>query len=110
MFGKKFFSLVPAVTLENPKGDYRSARWSGQYKVSARAIYRPDGGYIPFVAVTGCTHDQTGVHVSGCCAGSVPVERIVFLTAEQRIPLIFDTKKQVDKILKLVEESGSISG
>jgi len=103
MFGKKLNSLVPGVRLEDPKADYKSARFSGQYRLSDRAIYRPDGSYLPFSAVKDTLHDQTTVHVSGCCAGGVPVERIVFITENAKIPLIFDSKKQVEAVLARVK-------
>lgn len=102
MFGKKFQSLAAGFALEDPKGDYKTSRRSGQYRVSSQAIYQPGGSYIPFAAVKACIHDQTSVHVSGCCAGGVPVERIVFITENEKIPMIFDTKKQVEAVLALV--------
>lgn len=103
MFGKKFNSLAAGFALEDPNADYKTSRWSGQYRVSSQAIYQPGGSYIPFAAVTECVHDQTSVHVSGCCAGGVPVERIVFITENEKIPMIFDNKKQVQTVLALVK-------
>lgn len=103
MFGKKFYSLVSGAALEDPKADYKLSRFSGQYRLSSRAIYRSDGGYVPFAAVKECVHDRASVHVSGCCAGGVSVERIVFITENEKIPLLFDTKKQVTTVLNLVE-------
>lgn len=103
MFGKKFLSLVKGFSLEDPGADYKLSKRSGQYRLSSRAIYQPGGSYVPFAAVRECIHDQTHVHVSGCCAGGVPVERIVFITDNEKIPMIFDTKKQVESVLKLVK-------
>lgn len=102
MFGKKLNSLVQGVTLEHPEADYKKAKIVGQYRLSDAAIYKADGGYVPFSAVKECIQDQTSVHVTGCCAGGVPVERIIFVTENEKVPLIFDTKKQVEKVLQVV--------
>lgn len=99
LFEKKFNSLVPEVSLEYPNDDYKKSKHLGQYRLSEAAIYKADGSYIPFEAVKDCIHDQTSVHVSGCCAGGVPVERIVFITDSVKIPLIFDSSKQVENVL-----------
>lgn len=99
MFKKVYTSLVPDVSLENPNEDYKSAKRCGQYKLSDKALYKPDGGYIPFSAIKEFIHDQNSVHVAGCCAGGVPVERIIFVADNIRIPLIFDTRKQVEEII-----------
>lgn len=45
-------------------------------------------------AVKSYTIDKTSVHVSGCCAGGVPVDRIIFDTETDRFSFIFDSKKR----------------
>lgn len=85
--------------IEDPAADNKSAVHVGQYKVSDNAIYMPDGRYLPFAAVTDAVCDKTSVHVSGCCAGCVPVDRIVFATENGKFPFIFDSKKDQDKVL-----------
>lgn len=103
MFKKKLIPMEDGTTLENVEADYKTAKRVGQFKVSANAIYKPDGTYLPFAAVTETTHDKTSVHVSGCCAGGVPVDRIILDTEKGRFPFIFDTAKDVQKILDVIE-------
>ena len=100
MFKKNLKSLVEAA-IDDIHGDYKEAKRVGQFKVSSKAIYKPDGTYLPFSAVTDYVHDQTSVHVSGCCAGGVWVERIIFDVDDNRFPFIFDTVKDVQKVLDL---------
>lgn len=69
MFGKKFNSLIQGTNVENPDIDYKSSKRLGQYRVS------------------------------GCCAGGVPVERVIFIAENVKVPLIFDSKKQVEIVL-----------
>lgn len=100
MFGKKFLSVIEGFELDNPAEDCKSAIRIGQYKVSNLAIYKPDGSYLPFEKVTDTVCDKTSVHVSGCCAGGVPVERIIFVTDAGKYPFIFDTAKDVSRVLE----------
>lgn len=103
MFGKEWKSLVEGVEVPNTKADYKAAKRLGQYRVSDLAIYKADGTYIPMESITDYVHDMTAVHVSGCCAGGVPVDRVVFSTESRKIPLIFDNQKQVDAIVGIWE-------
>ena len=73
-----------------------------QYKISANAIYKPDKTYLPVKAVVSVVHDRTAVHVSGCCAGGVPVERLVFSTDGGKYPFIFDNNKDINKVLEII--------
>ena len=102
MFLMKLQSLVPRQEISNAKEDYKSAKRVGQYKVSTKAIYRPDGGYVPFAAVKDYVLDKSSVHVTGCCAGGGPVERIILITDEGKFPFLFDSQKAVGKIVELM--------
>lgn len=104
MFYSKLRSLVEGIEIDDAKADKKSAKRVGQYKISDKALYKADGTYIPFEAVTEYTHDKTSVHVSGCCAGGVPVERLILDTADQRFPLIFDTVYDVNKVIDKITE------
>jgi len=109
MFGKKLIAIDEKHYLDNAEADYKNAKRIGQFKVSENAIYKPDGTYLPLSLVSGITQDKTSVHVSGCCAGGVPVERLIFDTEDGRYPFIFDSKKDVDKVLKIIgERNGNI--
>ena len=103
MFNKKFTSLEKEITIDNAEADYKAAKRVGQFKVSENAIYKPDGTYLPVSAVTEVTVDKSSVHVSGCCAGGVPVDRMIFDTESARYPFLFDSKKDVKKVLSITK-------
>jgi hypothetical protein len=103
-------SLVPEQTLPDPKADYKLARRAGQYKVSAKAIYQPDGTYLPFAAITDLRRDKSSVHVTGCCAGGVFVERIVATTAGGKFPFLFDSVKSAQRVLTLMQTGAGLEG
>lgn len=71
MFGKTYQSMTAGAELADPKAENKTATRVGQYKVSDRAIFKPDGSYLLFSEVTDFVCDKTSVHVSGCCAGGV---------------------------------------
>ena len=103
MFGSKLVSLVEGHTIEDAAADKKTAKRVGQFKVSAKAIYRADNKYLPFEAVTGYTCDKSSVHVTGCCAGCVPVERMVFETCNgDKIQFLFDSQKDLDKVIEIL--------
>lgn len=49
--------LVPEFTIEDPKGDFRSAQVIEQYHLGSKALYIPGGGfswkYLPVDAIRG---------------------------------------------------------
>lgn len=104
MFGKKYVPVDGASEIPSPEVDVKSAKRVGQYKISEMAIYKPDGTYLPLSEIEELTHDRTSVHVSGCCAGGVPVERIIFDTANGRYPFIFDTVKDVENVISIANK------
>ncbi|MBQ0000724.1 MAG: hypothetical protein KBT01_04195, partial [Clostridiales bacterium] len=89
MFGRKWRSLEEGTGIADPQQDYRTAKRIGQFKLSENAIYKPDGTYLPLNIIKEITHDRTAVHVSGCCAGGVMVERLIFHTAAGKYPFLF---------------------
>lgn len=103
MFGRKFKSMLDGIQLDNATEDYKITKRIGQYHVSQNAIYKADGYYLPFCAVTDKIVDKTTVHVSGCCAGGVFVDRIIFVTEEKKFPFIFDDEKSVQRVLELYQ-------
>ena len=105
MFGSKLESLVANVIVEDAVADKKTAKRIGQYKFSNKAIYKADGTYLPLASVTGYTCDKSSVHVTGCCAGGVPVERIIFDTTDGRHQFLFDTKKDLEKAISVVGTS-----
>lgn len=98
-----FTKLHSAVNteLENANEDYKTAKRIGQYKFSSAAIYMADGTYIPLKAVTDVVSDKSSVHVTGCCAGCVPVERLILTASDKKIQLLFDSKKEIEKAVSV---------
>ena len=66
IFFKNLSSLIDGVELADAAADRKSGRYIGQYRVSAHAIYQPDGKYLPFRAIERIVQDKTSFHVSGC--------------------------------------------
>lgn len=101
MFKKKFESMI-TLQLDNPNEDYKKGKRVGKYIVTANAIYRPDNKYLPKEGITGHSLDKGSVHVTGCCIGVVPVDRIVFAAEDKPFIFEFDSKKQVLKALGIL--------
>lgn len=101
MLFRTWKSMTPGVELSDPEADYRSARRAGQYRVSALALYQPDGSYLPFSAVTEVRRDRSSVHVTGCCIGGVPVERVTAVTPAGKKAFLFDSAKTADRVAEL---------
>lgn len=99
-----FLKLKSLTDIDIPdvKADYKSAKRVGQYKISQNAIYKPDGEYVPICSVTERRIDKSSVHVSGCCAGGVLVERLVLSVGEDRYQFVFDTKKEIDRAIQII--------
>ena len=103
MFGKKYNTLIQNVELENIAEDYKKAKRLGQYKISDNALYKADGSYIPFSGVKEYIQDYAEIHTVGCCGGGTLVDRIVFIAENDRIAVLFDSKKQVEIVDDLLK-------
>lgn len=101
LFNQPMKSLIPEIEISDAKEDRKTAKRVGQYKISFKAIYKADNTYLPLEAIRKVTHDRTSVHVSGCCAGGVWVERLIFDTASGRFPFIFENQNEISKVKEL---------
>lgn len=101
-------SMIPGLELGDPKGDVKKALRAGQYKVSDQALYQPDGTYLPFAAVTEVVRDKGSVHVTGCCIGVVPVERVVVATAAGRKAFAFDSVRAADQVAERIRQAAGL--
>ncbi len=76
------FALKPlngTFPLEDPAGDYRTARRAGQYRVSGQAIYFPafpGTQYLSFQALTKALTRNTSLPLTGCCGKALPMTRL----------------------------------
>lgn len=100
LFQKKFVSLTPSVVLEDPSADYKTAKRLGQYRLSSLALYQPSGNYLPIAAITHAEIGTGATHVTGCCAGGVPVPRVLVNTADRKFQFLCDTPKMAQTMLE----------
>lgn len=89
----RLFPMIKGHTLPDARADYAQAQKIGFYRLSDHALYCPDGGYLLRRDITQAIRGTGSAHVTGCCAGGVPVPRVVAVTAEKKFPLLFDTEK-----------------
>lgn len=102
MFKKNLTSLVEGVEITDATEDIKQGKTVGKYKVTPNGIYRPDNKYLPKSAITEVIQDKGSVHVTGCCAGGVPVDRLVIKTVADPFIFIFDSTKQVSKVREIL--------
>lgn len=92
LFGK----LTPTIdgqTLADPKADYRTAQKIGSFRVSEAALYQPNGTYLLRSSIAGAESGMGKTHVTGCCAGGVPVPRVLITTIDgKKLQLLCDSK------------------
>ncbi len=104
MFWRKYTTLAAGAEVENPKADYKGARRLGKYRLGTLAIYQPDGKYLPYRAIVSVKQDTGTTHVTGCCIGCLPVDRLVIRTKEEK-PFVFefDSEKMAAEALSIVQ-------
>lgn len=72
-------SLSQSHPLEDPAGDYKTARRAEQYRVSGRAIYFPafpGTQYLSFASLSKALTRNTSMPLTGCCGKALPVTRL----------------------------------
>ena len=72
-------SLAQSHPLEDPAGDYKTARRAEQYRVSERAIYFPafpGTQYLSFASLDRALTRNTSMPLTGCCGKALPVTRL----------------------------------
>ena len=80
--------MLPGRTLDHVKEDYQSADKIGPCRVSGAAFYGPDGSYLLLQDITDAVSGMGSAHVTGCCAGSVPVPRVVITAGGKKFPIL----------------------
>ena len=71
--------LAQTHPLEDPAGDYKTARRAEQYRVSGQAIYFPafpGTQYLSFASLTRALTRNTSLPLTGCCGKALPVTRL----------------------------------
>lgn len=102
MFKKEYVSLVDGIVIEDANSDYKTGKTVGKYKITSNGIYRPDKKYLPKSAVTDIVQDKGSTHVTGCCIGVVPVDRLILKANDMPFVFDFDSEKQVDKAREIL--------
>ena len=105
MFTKKYTSLVESVTITDPAADIKTSQKMGRYKLGKYAIYQPDSRYRPYTAINTIKQDKGTTHVTGCCIGCLPVDRLVIRLADGK-PFVFefDSEEMAEKAVRWIEE------
>lgn len=99
------YPMIKGHTLSDTKADLASAEKIGPYRVGRQALYGPDGGYLLLADITEAIRGTGSAHVTGCCAGGVPVPRVVAVTAEKKFPLLFDNDKNADRLAEVLTKA-----
>ena len=71
--------LAKTHPLEDPAGDYKTARRAEQYRFSALAVYFPafpGTQYLSFASLTRALTRNTSLPLTGCCGKALPVTRL----------------------------------
>ena len=71
--------LAQSHPLEDPAGDYKTARRAEQYRVSGQAIYFPafpGTQYLSFASLSRALTRNTSLPLTGCCGKALPITRL----------------------------------
>ena len=67
--------LAKTCPLEDPAGDYKTARRAEQYRISGQAVYFPafpGTQYLSFASLTRALTRNTSLPLTGCCGKALP--------------------------------------
>lgn len=104
MFEKKYTSLAGDVTVSDPAADMKNSKKMGRYKLGNFAVYQPDRRYLPYAAIETIKQDKGTTHVTGCCIGCLPVDRLVIRIAGGK-PFVFEfaSEEMAEKAFQWIE-------
>ena len=97
-------SLVPGLSLEDPKEDFRGAKRVEQYRLSEKALYIPAGlrwNYLPLSAVRSAQASHRVVSAGKCV--SVDLHRPTLALETDAGPMKLDLERQ-ESLEKLLRE------
>ena len=102
-------SLVPNVTIPDPKADYKAAEKLGQFRIGPQAVYVPafpGSKYIPIEALAAAWVQKGTVSSKGSCGAQFPVFVLrLKLTDGTYQNLTFDKAAQADRALELIRSA-----
>lgn len=96
--------MIPGQTIDNPKADYRTAEKFGFFRISDTAFYQPNGSYLPRHLIENAVIGWGSAHVTGCCAGGIPVPRLVITAGEKKFQFLCDSEKIAAKMANKLNE------
>ena len=105
LFKKNFTTLVEGAPVDDAESDFKEAKTIGKYRFGKKAVYRPDYSYVPYSEITAVVKDKGSVHVTGCCAGGVPIDRLVITAGGKPFVFEMDSPKAQEKAAGIIEES-----
>ena len=100
--------LVPEFTIEDPKGDFRSAQVIEQYHLGSKALYIPGGGfswkYLPVDAIRGVIPGREKRDEDSAMGGyhiEQPTIRVIYRGGTQVLTL--ESQSQAEKLFALLK-------
>jgi len=80
------------------KEDKRNANRYGQYKIGEKALYYPDGTYIPKNVIEKVEITEETVPTKGCCGMVLTSPAVSFYVGEKKYRILADSEKQAHKM------------
>ena len=95
--------LAQTHPLEDPAGDYKTARRAEQYRISGQAVYLPafpGTQYLSFRSLTRALTRNTSLPLTGCCGTALPVTRLrLYYDGEFYQDLTFEKLANANRVL-----------
>ena len=95
--------LAQSHPLEDPAGDYKTARRAEQYRVSGQAIYFPafpGTQYLSFASLSRALTRNTSLPLTGCCGKALPMTRLrLYYDGEFYQDLLFEKRPNANQVL-----------
>lgn len=101
MLFDRYTPMIEGRTVADAKTDRRSAVKYGACRLSQEALYLPDGSYLLRSDITDAESRMGAAHVAGCCAGGVPVPRVIVTDVNGRKhQMLLDTQSTAERLVK----------
>lgn len=84
--------------IENVTQDYRAAQRYGQYKISSKALYSPNGTYVDLKQISKIAHSHESIPTNGGCGITVPTPCVTFYIGDKKYRLLAASEKQAQKM------------
>ena len=78
--------------------DWKQATRTGQYRLGDRAVFWPDGRYVPRTEITQAAVTTKTIATRGCCGMTLPNPAVSFFAGGKKYLLLADSKKQAEQL------------